>query len=157
VQAVVYAGLIGLDNRILNIIPTADLCQYFSTWSSSLQSNNRYATSTSIENCKKDCRALLWPGGMETIRQVSPYLNNSIFYGGHFNNVDAVRVDHAPGIITTFRSLNPNFTFDLDQDCIFGGQLNNDSLMICNKQVGHSMAVGKCSWLLTRRRNFERS
>jgi hypothetical protein len=80
---------------------------------------------------------------METIRQVSPYLNNSIFYGGHFNNSDAVKVDHAPGIITTFKTLDSNHTFDLDQDCIFGGQSNNDSLMICTQQIDQSMAIGK--------------
>jgi hypothetical protein len=84
----------------------------------------------------------LWPGGVETVRQVAPSLNYSIFHGGYFDNVDAVRIEHAPGMITAFQKLDPNFIFDIDQDCAFGGQLNNDSIKICIRQVDRDIAAG---------------
>jgi hypothetical protein len=86
---------------------------------------------------------------METVRQVASTLDRSIFYGGNLSNVDVVRIENAPGFITTFRGLDPGFTFDLDQDCIFGGQLNNDSIKVCIRQVGQDVAAGKSISLLS--------
>jgi hypothetical protein len=90
---------------------------------------------------------------METVRQVAPTLDRSIFYGGNLSDSDVVRIEHAPGFITTFKGLDSDFTFDLDRDCIFGGQLNNDSIKVCIQQVGQDVAAGKSNSSL----NFSQS
>lgn len=142
----VFAGLIPLDNRVLTHLPIADLCQYFLTWTSSLQSNSRYATGISVHGCKKECRALLWPGGLETVRQITdgiPNFKRSIYYNNTFNGVSAVRVNDAPGIVTTFDTIPSDFKFSLAQDCVLGDQFNDDSIKICVKQMGQSLALGR--------------
>jgi hypothetical protein len=144
VEVPVYAGLIPVDVNLLKVVPVPELCQYFTTWSSSLQVNSRYSTEISMPDCDDDnCRSLLWPGGLETVRQVAPYLNTSLFHDGHFENSDAVQIPHARGFTTTFRDLDQKFTFDYKTDCVFGGlSLDDDAFKICVKQVGDDVAAG---------------
>ncbi|KAI9164058.1 hypothetical protein HJFPF1_05693 [Paramyrothecium foliicola] len=142
VELPVYAGLIPVDTKLLNMIQTPDLCQYFTTWASSLQGNSRYATETTLDGCGDDCKALLWPGGLETVRQVGPYLNTSIFHDGSFQDVDAIQISHVRGYTTTFRDLDPTFFFNVTEDCIFGGQMNRDGFKICVQQRGDDIAAG---------------
>jgi hypothetical protein len=96
-----------------------------------------------MPDCDEDCRALFWPGGLETIRQQTSQLNISIFNGGHFDDVEAVNVQHSPGITTIYRGLDSNFTFDYQQDCIYGNQVTNDSVKICMRQLGDDVALGR--------------
>lgn len=110
---------------------------------------------TSFHGCGEECRALLWPGGLETVRQICdgiPYLNQSIYHGGYFDDVSVVRVNNAAGIITKFERFDSEFVFDVVQDCVLGGQSNNNGLKIFTRQVDHSMAVGTFIWV--RRRDF---
>jgi hypothetical protein len=139
----VFSGLIPVDIRLINLMAIQDLCQYFTTWGSSLQSSSRYSVEKSMSGCHDGCRARLWPGGVETIRQQSSRLNTSIFHGEHFAGVEAINIKHAPGIATQFRDLSPDFTFDLNEDCIYGTQVANDSVKICIQQMGQDLAVGK--------------
>ena len=76
------------------------------------------------------------------MRQFGPFLNYSIFYGGVLDGAESVRIDNAPGMITTFQTPETELTFDPVVECIYGGKAINDSLQICMRQVDHSIAVG---------------
>ncbi|CAG9990788.1 unnamed protein product [Clonostachys byssicola] len=138
----VFAGLVPIDIRLVDMLQAAELAQYYTTWSSSLQSNSRYAIETRMEGCETDCRALIWPGGLQTVRQISNVLNSSIMHDGIFKNDEAIKIEDAPGFITTFSGLSSNFTFDVEKECALGGQLVDDGIKICVKQVGLDVAVG---------------
>jgi hypothetical protein len=96
-----------------------------------------------MPDCDKGCRALFWPGGLETIRQQTSQLNISVFNGGHFDDVEAINIQHSPGITTIYRELDSNFTFDYQLDCIYGNQVTNDSVKICMRQLGDDVALGR--------------
>jgi hypothetical protein len=142
IEVPVFAGLTPVDTKLLGLVSTPDLCQYFTTWASSLQGNSRYAAETSIDGCGDDCQALVWPGGLETVRQVGPYLNTSIFHDNYFDNVDAIRIASAIGWVTTFKTLPEDFMFDNKKDCVFGGKINDDGFKVCVKQMGDDIAAG---------------
>ena len=95
-----------------------------------------------MNGCNDSCRAFLLPGGLELVRQFGPFLNYSIFYGGVLDGAESVRIDNAPGMITTFQTPETELTFDPVVECIYGGKAINDSLQICMRQVDHSIAVG---------------
>jgi hypothetical protein len=138
----VFAGLIPLDNRVLEAVPTATLCLYVEGFTSSLLTNNKYATSFPMDDCGTGCRSLVLPGGIELARQVSPWLNQSMFEGGVLDNAETIRINNAPGIVTTYRNIS-DITFDPIVDCIYAGQSINDTLQMCIRQVNQSIAVGK--------------
>ena len=95
-----------------------------------------------MNGCNDSCRAFLLPGGLELVRQFGPFLNYSIFYGGVLDGAESVRIDNAPGLITTFQTPETELTFDPVVECVYGGKAINDSLQICMRQVDHSVAVG---------------
>lgn len=138
----VFAGLIPLDNRVLDIVPPAVLCLYIEGWTSSLLTNNKYATSFPMDGCGTGCRSLVLPGGIELARQVGPSLNLSMFEGGLLDSAETIRINNAPGIVTTYRNAS-DITFDPVGDCLYAGQAINDTLQMCIRQVGQSIAVGK--------------
>jgi hypothetical protein len=139
----VFAGLIPLDNLVLGAVPTATLCLYVEGFTSSLLTNNKYATSFPIDGCDTGCRSLVLPGGIELARLVSPWLNQSMFEGGLLDNAETIRINNAPGIVTTYRNIS-DIAFDPVVDCIYAGQSINDTLQMCIRQVdNHSIAVGK--------------
>ena len=133
-----------MDDRLVRTINVTDLCQFIGSWTANLQGSSRYAVRTSLDGCDDGCRPLLWPGGMETVRQARSTANYSAFYNGHFDHDPAVQVDNAPGIITAFTSLPRDFSV-LDAECVYGGSLSNDSLKVCARQVGQGVAAGKLS------------
>jgi hypothetical protein len=137
----VFAGLIPLDNRVLDIVPAATLCLYMQGMASSLLTNNKYATSFPMDGCDTGCTSLILPGGIELARQVGPSLNHSMFEGGLLDNAETIRINNAPGIVTTYRNIS-DITFDPVGDCIYAGQAINDTLQMCARQVGQSIAVG---------------
>ena len=102
----VFAGLIPLDNLVLGAVPTATLCLYVEGFTSSLLTNNKYATSFPIDGCDTGCRSLVLPGGIELARLVSPWLNQSMFEGGLLDNAETIRINNAPGIVTTYRNIS---------------------------------------------------
>uniref|UniRef100_A0A8H7KEK7 Uncharacterized protein n=1 Tax=Bionectria ochroleuca TaxID=29856 RepID=A0A8H7KEK7_BIOOC len=63
-------------------------------------------------------------------------------HDGIFKNDEAIKIEDAPGFITTFSGLSSNFTFDVEKECALGGQLVDDGIKICVKQVGLDVAVG---------------
>ncbi|KIM95435.1 hypothetical protein OIDMADRAFT_134537 [Oidiodendron maius Zn] len=138
----VFAGLVPIDLRVLKIVPISDQCQFLQSWTASLLTNSKYAKDTIMNGCNDGCRAFLLPGGLELVRQFGPFLNYSIFYGGVFDGAESVRIDNAPGMITTFQTPETELTFDPVAECIYGGKAINDSLQICMRQVDHSIAVG---------------
>lgn len=145
VQIPVYAGLYPVDHRVVDIIRPADLLIYFNGQTSSLLSNTKYAINIPFDGCNDNCTSLLLPGGVELARQYGPFLNDSIFEGGVFNNFDALRIDNALGRILTFQTLPEDFFFNrslYSSDCTYAGSAINNSLQLCMRQVDNSLAVG---------------
>jgi hypothetical protein len=138
----VYAGLMAMDDRLVQIIGVTDLCQFIGSSASNLQGSSRYAIRTSIADCQSGCRAILWPGGIETVRQARFSANHSLFGDSHFDDISAIQIDNAPGFITTFTQLPHGFMFE-DADCVYSGSLSNDSIKICARQIGDGVATGK--------------
>jgi hypothetical protein len=91
---------------------------------------------------------LILPGGIEMARQVGPALNISMFDGGLLDNAETIRINNAPGIITTFQNVGSIFAFDPVGDCLYTGQSINDTLQMCIRQVNQSIAVGRFQFLL---------
>jgi hypothetical protein len=136
-----FASLIPLEDRVLDAVPTATLCLYVEGFTSSLLTNNKYATSFPMDGCDTGCRSLVLPGGIELARQVGPWLNQTMFEEGLLDNAETIRINHAPGIVTTYRNIS-DITFDPVVDCIYPGQSINDTLQMCIRQVNQSIAVG---------------
>jgi len=66
-----------------------------------------------------------------------------MFEGGLLDNAETIRINNAPGIVTTYRNIS-DIAFDPVVDCIYAGQSINDTLQMCIRQVdNHSIAVGK--------------
>lgn len=123
---------------------------YFAIWTASLLSNTRYAVDIPFDPCGDDCRSLILPGGIEIARQFNSSLNYTIFDNGLLDDAETVRIENAPGLILTFDALRSDFLFSPDSlsgDCVFGGQMINNTLQFCVKQVNHSLAVGTYSQL----------
>ncbi|PMD43061.1 hypothetical protein L207DRAFT_454895, partial [Hyaloscypha variabilis F] len=137
----VFAGLIPLDNRAFEVVPIATLCLYMQGWTSSLLTSNNFATSFPMDGCDTGCRSLFLPGGLDLVRQVGPWLNQSMFEGGLLDNAETIRINNAPGIVTTYRNIS-DITFDWVVDCLYTGQSINDTLQMCIRQVDQSIAVG---------------
>lgn len=120
---------------------------YFAIWTTSLLSNTRYAVGTSFDACDQNCRSLILPGGIEIARQFNASLNYTIFDGGLLDDATTVRIKNVPGMILTFETLRSDFLFNPDNisdDCVFGGEMINDTLQFCVKQINYSLAVGTC-------------
>lgn len=150
VQIPIFAGLVPIDLRTLITIPASDLSMYFAIWTASLLSNTRYAVDIPFDACGENCRSLILPGGIEMARQFNSSLNYTIFDSGLLNNSETVRIENAPGLILTFEALRSDFLFNPDSisgDCVFGGQMINNTLQFCVKQAHHSLAVGTYSQL----------
>lgn len=148
VQIPIFAGLIPIDLRTLITIPASDLSMYFAIWTASLLSNTRYAVDIPFDACGEDCRSLILPGGIEMARQFNASLNYTIFNGGLLDDAKTVRIENAPGMILTFENLGKDFLFDPDStsgDCVFGGEMINNTLQFCIKQLNDSLAVGTYS------------
>lgn len=123
---------------------------YFAIWTASLLSNTRYAVDIPFDACGENCRSLILPGGIEIARQFNSSLNYTIFDNGLLDNAETVRIENAPGLILTFEALRSDFVFNpanISGDCVFGGQMINNTLQFCVKQVNHSLAVGTYSKL----------
>jgi hypothetical protein len=143
----VFAGLVPIDLRTLITIPASDLSMYFAIWTASLLSNTRYAVDTPFDGCDENCRSLILPGGIEIARQFNTSLNYTIFDDGLLNNSTTIRIENAPGLILKFETLEDDFLFNPDSvsgDCVFSGEMINDTLQFCVKQVNDSLAVGMC-------------
>ncbi|KAL2272190.1 hypothetical protein FJTKL_07434 [Diaporthe vaccinii] len=145
VQIPIFAGLVPIDLRTLITIPASDLSMYFAIWTASLLSNTRYAVDIPFDACGENCRSLILPGGIEMARQFNSSLNYTIFDNGLLDNAETVRIENAPGLILTFEALRSDFLFNPDSisgDCVFGGQMINNTLQFCVKQANQSLAVG---------------
>ncbi|KAK0714139.1 hypothetical protein B0T26DRAFT_784142 [Lasiosphaeria miniovina] len=144
----VYAGLTTLDNRVLEVASTAEVLVYFSMWVSSLLSTSKFAVGFALPDCGNSlCQALVLPGGLEMSRQhrpLEPFLNYSIFHDGTFDNAQTILIENAPGFVAEFRSLGESMTFDPVGECVYGAGLINDSLQLCARQMGNSLAAGNC-------------
>lgn len=144
-QIPVFAGLVPIDLRTLITIPASDLSMYFAIWTASLLSNTRYAVDIPFEACGDNCRSLILPGGIEMARQFNSSLNYTIFDDGLLNNSSTIRIENAPGLILTFEPLEDDFLFNPDTssgNCVFSGEMINDTLQFCVKQANQSLAVG---------------
>lgn len=144
----VFAGLVPIDLRTLISIQASDLSMYFAIWTASLLSNTRYAVDIPFDACGENCRSLILPGGIEMARQFNSSLNYTIFSGGLLHDAETVRIENAPGLILTFDTLRSDFLFNPDKvpgDCVFGGEMINNTLQLCIKQMDHSLAVGTYS------------
>ena len=77
------------------------------------------------------------------IRQAHPssYLNHTLFEGGRFNGVDTIEVENAPGMLARFDKLPADFDFD-PEACTYAGSRINNTLVVCTRQLGKSLAVG---------------
>lgn len=139
----VYAGLIPLDVKVMQFVSQADMSMFFELWSSNLLSNSRYALEFPLAGCDGDCRSIIMPGGLEAPRQVKQYLNETLLSGGTFDNSETLRIGNATGFILKFEKPDANLTFDLVQDCIYGGAQENNGLQLCIKQHGQSIDVGR--------------
>ncbi|KAI9150533.1 hypothetical protein HJFPF1_10305 [Paramyrothecium foliicola] len=140
----VYAGLIPVDIRVIDsLIPPADLAMYHHMWTSSLLNNNRYAVQLSVPGCTDGCRSILLPGGLEMARQAhsSSYLNHTIFENGTFDGLDSIQILNSPGMLARFERLPGSFNFDTES-CAFAGERINNTLVVCVRQIGASLAVG---------------
>ncbi|OIW32040.1 hypothetical protein CONLIGDRAFT_678472 [Coniochaeta ligniaria NRRL 30616] len=142
VTMTVYAGLIPLDVGVMRVVSQADICMFFELWSSNLLSNSRYALEFPFAGCDGDCRSFIMPGGLEAPRQVKQFLNETLLSGGTFDNSETLRISNATGFILKFEKPDANLTFDLVQDCVYGGAQENNGLQICMKQYGQSIDFG---------------
>jgi hypothetical protein len=70
-------------------------------------------------------------------------LNSTLMKGNIFHDTNAIRIDHAKGYLLTYHTLDHTFDFDREKECKLYGQENNDSIQICARAVGQSIAVGK--------------
>src|SRR5690348_6159417 len=93
----VFAGLMPLDKRVLNIIQPSRMCMYFAAWTPTLLGVGKYAISMPAPNCSGDCTSIFLPGGLETARKVGPILNLTLLEGGLFRDSETIRIDNAPG------------------------------------------------------------
>ena len=137
-----FAGLIPLDQAVLGVLPPFYLCTYLFGWMVSLTTTSKYATRLGTSPCGENCTAIFLPGGLEVVRQVRPTLNQSILQGGMFQGAEAVRINSAPGFHLQFEQTQSGFQFDLDKECLEFGQHINESIVICVRTVGPSLAVG---------------
>jgi len=140
----VFAGPIGLDNRVLSVIPQAVLCLYFQAQTASLLANAKYSTSFPIDKCG-GCRSVALPGGLELARQSTfPTLNHTMFEGDTFDTVETIRTDDAPAFVLTFQNIdNDSFAVDSQRYCVYAGQSFNDTLQMCVVQAGQEISVGR--------------
>jgi hypothetical protein len=111
-------------------------------WIPSLLSNGQYSKSFPVDGCTDGCRSYIFPGGVDTARQVYPTLNYSLFAGNVFDNPDTIRINDAAAFITVYRDVEGGFAPDLTTDCIYGGQAMNDSLQLCVRQDGDGIIAG---------------
>jgi hypothetical protein len=139
---VIFAGLIPLDIRVMRVVTQADMAMFFEIMSSNLLSNSKYALEFPLDGCTGDCRSIIMPGGMEMARQVKQHLNESVYSGGTFDNSETVRFGTVPGYILRFDKPDSNLTFDLQTDCVYGGEQVNNGIQLCIKQHGPSVDVG---------------
>ena len=139
----VYAGLTPLDNRVLGLVTPGELTLYFQSWIASLLTNSKYATSWDLDGCGDGCTSIFLPGGIEQVRRYLPSLNHTVFDGNQFDTTETISIDQALGTILTYENLASDFSFDRDLDCIYAGQMINDTLQLCIRQVDDSIAVGK--------------
>lgn len=139
----VYAGLTPLDNRVLSLAKAAELTLYFQTQTASLLDNGKYATSFPLGDCNGGCRSIFLPGGIEIARLALMELNHTLFDGNQFDNAETISIFQAPGTLLTFQNLESDFPFNRILDCVYAGQMINDTLQLCVRQVDDSIAVGK--------------
>ncbi|KAK3387386.1 hypothetical protein B0H63DRAFT_393253 [Podospora didyma] len=140
----VYAGVIPLDHRILNIIHPSRINMYFQTLTPILLGDKHFAVTMPAPDCGGgDCKAFFLPGGLETVRLVSgPTLNVTLMEGQRLGDSDnTVQVQNAPGWLLRFKRLPVATDFDRERECEVYGQGGDDSIQICIKQEGPSLAV----------------
>ena len=140
-----FAGLMPIDTRVLDIVPVSYLCLYFSGWVPSLLGSPKYAVDMSggAVGCDLDqnCTSFFLPGGLEIARKVQPVLNATILEGGVFNDAEVIRVNDAPGMLLRFDRLE-SFPFDPENDCLYYGDVINDTIQVCIADRNQSVAVG---------------
>jgi hypothetical protein len=144
----VFAGLMQLDKRVLDIIHPSRICMYFTTWTPTLLSIPKYAISMPTPNYTGSCTSKYLPGGLETARMVSPFLNSTLLAGQVFENSDTIRINNAPGFLLEFDQLNADFDFDRGRECTVYSRKTSDSIQICVRSVNQSLAVGMLFFLL---------
>jgi hypothetical protein len=138
----VFSGWMPLDKRVLDIIHPSIICMYFMSWTPTLLSVPKYAISMPSPDCTGNCSQVYLPGGLETARIVSPFLNLTLLQGEVFGNSDTIRINDAPGLLLRFDRLYADFDFDRERECTIYGQNTNDSIQICIRSVNNSLAVG---------------
>ena len=138
----VYAGLVPIDIKLLSNIRSTDLWVYFQSFTSILLGHPRYAVPFTLDGCGANCTALLMPGGLEMLRQVSPHLNLTVFHGRIFDGTEAISIERSRGMVLSYERMDPDFVFDWDVDCFYGGLQMGDGVQVCVKQDDHSVIAG---------------
>ncbi|KAK3386865.1 hypothetical protein B0H63DRAFT_141637 [Podospora didyma] len=144
IRVPVYAGVIPMDTRLIEAVRTGDLWVYFQSFTATFLENPRYAAPYALGPCDGSgaCRAALLPGGLELARQVSPNLNLTVFHGGIFNNVEAIRIERSRGVALTYETPVNGSVFNWAQDCMIAGEQMGDGVQLCVRQEGESVIAG---------------
>lgn len=144
----VYSGLIPPDAGLLSRVEAADVAMFFLTWSSSLLTNPMFAIDFPMDNCKEDCRSVIMPGGLTIARQAKPFLNESVYFGDVFTDIDTITIHNATGMVLKYETTPPS-VFDIASDCIYTGEQVRNGLQVCVRQIDSSILVGRSGQPLT--------
>ena len=131
-----------MDRQVLEYIPTAVMCIYYSAWISSVLGVSKYVTGISVGDCTANCTSVFLPGGLELARVLGTDLNATLLEGGIFNHTDAVLLNNAPGMSLHFSSPIDGFTFNLENDCQLYGT-RGDAIQICITPGDSPLVVGE--------------
>jgi len=137
----VYAGAIPLDSSVLRLFSaTNDIVPFVEHWTGMLLQYPRFAISWSLESCQESCDAYFLPGSLGQI--VSPKSGMSWVSEKFSFDFDTVQVHQAPGIGLTFTQ--PPFEDFPPENCTaYYSETGADSLYLCGRQVGNSIAADK--------------
>jgi len=141
----VYAGAIPLDSFVLRLFSaTNDIAPFVEHWTGMLLQHPRLAVPWSLESCQESCDAYFLPGSLGQI--VSPKSGMSWVSEKFGFDFDTVQVHQAPGIALTFT--RPPYEDFAPKDCTeYHSETGAQSLYLCGRQVGNSIAAGKLSML----------
>jgi hypothetical protein len=143
----IFAGLIPIDTRVLNVVPTSVFCIYFTSWISSLLGVSQYVIGQSDPDCSNNCNSFYIPGGLEMARVYGQNLNVSLLEGGLFNGVEAVVIKDAPGLNVQFSRPPANLSFDFQTDCELYSEVTSgtqsDGVQLCIQSYGSSLLIGE--------------
>jgi hypothetical protein len=132
----------GLENITLSLVSV------FAAYTMGFITDPRFVTSVAPVACSgKDCLSIFLPGGMDSVRYDDDTGMQTLFSGQFPGDYTVVVIKDAPGYqieYASIESVDAAFHFDLDKDCKRYLDTIGDGLVICMKERGMQLFLGKC-------------